>query len=327
MPEISIIVPVYNGEAYLEKCLNSIVNQTFKDVEIICVNDGSTDSTLGIFEKYKKKEDRIVIINQENSGLSASRNNGMKIAKGKYIGFVDGDDFIDEKMFEELYLLAEKSSSDVVVTDFWLYYGDEKPLKPFRDEKNYLLLKGKSFNIKEFPWISTSIAAWDKLYRKDFLTTNSLSFPVGMIYEDRLFTIQVLALAKKISLTNSRLYYYRKDNELSITYNEHKNIKCQNDFIQMLDESIKFLKENGLGYETLPFYLVNCIEGAFMHQYNSLRSKTFSSFFDRLREVLLEDLPLINEIHHDHRLKSYVDFLINNQRNKCLRFFKLFVSL
>lgn len=104
MAKISIIVPVYNTEKFLEKCLNSLINQTLKDIEIICINDGSTDKSLQILEKFANKDKRIQIINQTNSGLSVARNIGIKKAKGEYIGFVDSDDWVDLNFFEQLYI-------------------------------------------------------------------------------------------------------------------------------------------------------------------------------------------------------------------------------
>lgn len=110
MVEISVVVPVYNVETYLEECLNSIINQTFSDIEIICINDGSTDSSLDILNDYSKKDDRIKIINQENKGLGATRNKGIDLAKGKYIFFIDSDDYIELNTFFELHNVCEKKN-------------------------------------------------------------------------------------------------------------------------------------------------------------------------------------------------------------------------
>ena len=113
--KISIIVPVYNVEKYLERCLDSLINQTLKDIEIICINDGSTDNSSEILKEYAKKDSRIIIINQNNQGISVARNNGMNKAKGKYIGFVDSDDWVDLDFFEKLYKAAEKHNAQIAV--------------------------------------------------------------------------------------------------------------------------------------------------------------------------------------------------------------------
>ena len=134
---LSIIVPVYNVENYLIRCLDSLVNQTLKEIEIICINDGSKDNSLNILEEYAKKDSRIIILNQENAGLSAARNAGMEIAKGEYIGFVDSDDWVDLDFFEKLYIAAKNNDCDIAVADFIR----EHPTKKKKD----LILQKKKF--------------------------------------------------------------------------------------------------------------------------------------------------------------------------------------
>ena len=112
-PKVSIIVPVYNVEKYLEKCLDSLVNQSLHDIEIICVNDGSKDDSLDILEKYAKKDSRIKIINKQNQGLSAARNDGLKVAAGEYVGYVDSDDWVDLNFYEKLYESAKKYNAEI----------------------------------------------------------------------------------------------------------------------------------------------------------------------------------------------------------------------
>ena len=114
-PEISVIIPIYNGEKYLKECLDSVINQTFKDIEIICVNDGSTDDTSKILNFYSKKDNRIIIINQPNSGAGAARNNALKIATGKYLSILDADDIFETNMLEIAYHKAEKFKADITV--------------------------------------------------------------------------------------------------------------------------------------------------------------------------------------------------------------------
>lgn len=113
MPKVSIIVPVYNVEKYLRKCIDSLVNQTLNDIEIICINDGSTDKSLKILKEYKNKDSRIILLNQENSGQSVARNRGIEIAKGEYLGFVDPDDWIDLDYYEKLYNAAIGTNADI----------------------------------------------------------------------------------------------------------------------------------------------------------------------------------------------------------------------
>ncbi|MBR3628081.1 MAG: glycosyltransferase family 2 protein [Elusimicrobia bacterium] len=143
MPKISVIVPTYNVEKYLSQCLDSILNQTFKDFECICINDGSTDNSLSILQKYASKDNRIKIINQENKGLSGARNAALKIVTGKYITFVDSDDFVSSDYLEKLINLAEKENSDIVYCRHKMYYSlDNKYEKgPNREKLNKLFFE------------------------------------------------------------------------------------------------------------------------------------------------------------------------------------------
>ncbi len=134
--KVSIIVPVYNVEKYLKRCLDSLISQTLKDIEIICVNDGSKDNSDKILEEYARKDSRIIIINQENQGISVARNNGMDIAKGKYVGFVDSDDWVDSDFFEKLYNAAEKNNAQMAVCSIIR-------LNEYRSKK-YLTLKNET---------------------------------------------------------------------------------------------------------------------------------------------------------------------------------------
>ena len=221
MCEISVIIPVFNVEEYLEECLLSVVNQSFKDIEIICINDGSTDNSLNILENFKKKDSRFKIITQKNKGVGASRNIGLKHAEGKYIYFLDSDDYIDLKTLEKLYKNIKSNNSDVVLFKF----------HSFDDEKNFHK-RGVGFKIDEifgdidysnftFNYhevkkhvLNSSYSACLKFYKKEFLDSYSnLYFSEGIIFEDVLFHVKVMLQAFKISFVNDSLYYYRSNPE------------------------------------------------------------------------------------------------------------------
>ncbi len=136
MAKVSVIVPVYNVEKYLEECIESLINQTLTDIEIICINDGSTDNSLKILEELQKKDNRIKIINQKNSGVSSARNNGIENATGEYIGFVDSDDWIDSDYYEKLYNTAKKYNSDIAAGDMY-----RRNKKRFNYEKEELFIE------------------------------------------------------------------------------------------------------------------------------------------------------------------------------------------
>ena len=200
--KVTVIIPVYNVEKYVKQCLESVINQTFKDIEIIVVNDGTKDNSIKIVEEYTSDK-RIKIINKENGGLSSARNIGIKAAKGKYICFVDSDDFIDKSMIEELYNVIEETNSDVVENDVFLYDNKTGKIKERKNENSYCQEKGV------YLYGICSSEVWNKIYKKDFLIKNGIFFEEGIIHEDDLFLIKVLLLSKRISNLHKNLYYYR----------------------------------------------------------------------------------------------------------------------
>lgn len=245
--KISVIIPVYNVQDYLSECLDSIINQTLKDIEIICVNDGSTDSSLEILEKYAKKDSRITIINQKNCGLGCARNSGLLQASGEYISFIDSDDYISLDSYESLYNNAISNNSDIVFfkiarfNDFETIFSN--PAFPFDD-----YFKGVEFNnfifnydnIKNYV-LNGSFSACAKIYKKSFLDLfDDFKFPVGVAYEDVLFHVKCLLRASKLSFEPKFLYYYRISNQNSIMHTE-SNAK---DIFKICNFVEEFLKKN-----------------------------------------------------------------------------------
>jgi glycosyltransferase involved in cell wall biosynthesis len=170
--KVSIIVPVYNVEKYLRQCMDSIVDQSLKEIEIICVNDGSSDNSLQILEEYVQKDKRIKMINNRNVGAWAARNTGMEYATGEYIGFVDSDDFIDEKMYENLYINAKSNKSDIVMCPAYVFEDNNPELnyqKPIYFSLEYF---DKKFDNKVFDHTKTrnlifkvNVTCWNKIYK------------------------------------------------------------------------------------------------------------------------------------------------------------------
>ena len=205
MPEISIIIPVYNSEKYLEECLQSVLAQTFGDFEIICVNDGSHDRSLEILKQYRNKDSRIIVIDQPNQGVSAARNVGLKIAEGKYVGFVDGDDTIEDVFFEKFIDNAEKTKSDAVYSKL---------------SANHNL--GGFSGVIESPQILQNLlpqffmqddlnSVCIKLFRLKIINDHQIRFPVGIKHgEDAQFNIEFLMKANRISFLDYCGYHYRE---------------------------------------------------------------------------------------------------------------------
>jgi hypothetical protein len=212
MLKVSIIVPVYNVERFLERCLDSLVNQTLEDIEIICINDGSTDGSGNILSKYAEKDNRIIVINQKNSGLSEARNNGIERANGEYLGFVDSDDYIDIDYYEKLYNTAKLNNADIACTG--IIRGNDKKQKVLisYNEIEEATDINEKFQLVKAPEYSF---VWNKIYLKESLCNQKIDFIKGLIYEDMPFTTDVLIkLGKVVSVPNTYYHYWKNNNSI-----------------------------------------------------------------------------------------------------------------
>ena len=215
MKKVSVIVPVYNVESYLERCLNSLVKQTIDDIEIIVINDGSTDDSQRIIDFFEDKyPDKVIGIKIKNSGVAHARNIGLKQATGEFIGFVDSDDYVDVNMFEELYQKAKEETADIVVSGYTRIYAASS--KDF--QLGEIEIYGKS--LKESPQILVAGVPyiWNKIFRKQMIEENDISFNEFGIFEDLLFTYQCFLYANRISKRDKAFYYYRVRREGSATH-------------------------------------------------------------------------------------------------------------
>ena len=226
---ISVIVPVYNIAKYLPKCIESIINQTYKAIEILLINDGSTDESGKICDEYAKKDDRIKVIHQKNQGISATRNNGIKASTCDYIIFIDSDDYINEDYIKTLYNCIEKTNSDVASVNYNVVKTDETILfngsKETNLKENELVILEGTDIIKEY--LSQKIIknfVWNKIYKKSVIC----NFKVGINYEDMAFTLEVLSKSKKVAFINKSCYnYVKRDDSITATISE-ENL---NDFV------------------------------------------------------------------------------------------------
>lgn len=227
--DVSVIVPIYNVEKYLDECLESIENQTKTDgVEIICINDGSKDNSFEILKQHADKNNKIKIINQENRGLSAARNEGMKIARGKYIMFVDSDDVIVPHAIEKIYNTAEKYDVDIVKYNKESFNdGDSFDVNQFTydDTKVWESNRKDSENPFEI-WKSaeTNGPVWNKLFKREFIEKNELRFKENVIFEDCLFLRTAFPQTTRIVYNNNTLYGYRVNRSGPIMNEAHKDI-------------------------------------------------------------------------------------------------------
>ena len=210
MPKVSVIVPVYNVEKYIERCLDSLVNQTLKDIEIIVVNDGSTDGSKEKIQEYINKYKNIVYLEKENGGLSSARNYGIPYAKGEYIGFVDSDDYVELTMYEKMYNKAIEEKSDMVECDFIWEYPNKK-----REDI------GKIYSSKKEAIVEARVVAWNKIIKKDIIEKTKITFPEGLRYEDIEFFYKIVPYLDKISFVKETLVHYvQRESSIANTQNE-----------------------------------------------------------------------------------------------------------
>lgn len=237
-PDVSVIVPAYNSEKYIYRCLKSLICQTHKNIEILVINDGSTDNTLSIISTFAQYDKRIVVINQENKGVSFARNNGLAAAAGKYIGFVDSDDWVDINFYEKLYNAAEKYNCDIAAANM---YRCGNFLKTNR-------YKYKQYRVYDTPESQTNAAyipnysyIWNKIYRRKSLLNCGIKFPVGKIYEDIYWSIRVVYTLNRLVTVPDTFYHYRRTPGSIVT---QRNIKAADDNSYAKSGVIQFIRDN-----------------------------------------------------------------------------------
>ncbi len=231
LPLISVIIPAYNTEKYLAECIDSVLNQTYKNFEVICIDDGSTDGTLKILEQYALKDKQIKVISQQNQGLSITRNIGLDLAKGKYIYFLDSDDMIIPETFEEIIPIMEKYNLDSFHFDIKVFFDTKKCEDKY---SNWNPTKQTSFSyVQEGAELFRSfleckgiwVMAGSQINKKDFLIKNNLLWYPKIIHEDELFTVIALLCAKRTYHINKQYYLYRKrDNSITTSEMTFHNI-------------------------------------------------------------------------------------------------------
>ena len=239
-PLITIIVPIFKVEPYLRRCVDSIVNQAYRNLEIILVDDGSPDNCGVICDEYAIVDSRIKVIHKPNGGLSDARNAGLDIAKGDYIGFVDSDDFIHPMMFKDLFEQLEKNEADIAQCSFLRVSGDE--MVNLSEPHNLKVISNmEALEYIYTPFCVDYIVAWDKLYKKELF--KELRFPKSKIHEDEFTTYKLFYRSKKIVTTDKKYYYYfQSPNSIIRSGFSIKKL----DYAEAMEERIIFFKENNL---------------------------------------------------------------------------------
>lgn len=286
MTKLSIIVPVYNVEKYLPKCSESLTNQTLKDIEIICVNDGSIDNSLAILKEFASKDSRIKIIDNQHQGVAKTRNTGIEQATGEYIGFVDSDDFIDIDFFEKLYNSATENNSDIAIASilkhkkfFNIYNAKYTKKETAISIQDKIKLCGDK---KHFFFY-----AWNKIYKSSLIKNNNIEFSEGQIYEDVVFAIRALYYSNKIISVSKTKYHY-VEHENSLTKYKDKTGGKEQDLVKAYSELQEFCNSKNIEIpERLNYYakknfgfIFNLYEGKYQKKIQFLNLFTVATITD-----------------------------------------------
>lgn len=299
MVKLSIIIPVYNVENYLSRCLESILNQTFNDFEIICVNDGSTDNSLAVLQKFKSNDERIIIIDKKNEGSGVARNVGLSTAKGDYVYFVDGDDWIEENSLDKIVLKADELNTDILIFGGLSYYNNKGKNGGYSADKlpkQYLNKVFSSKDIKKdiFKFPST---VWTKLYKKDFLIKNNIKFQDIKVGQDQLPFFHSMIKAECIALLPENIYCYRKNRAGSaMTVKKKKNFSPIYVFYGIED----MLKSENL---------LDDYKSIFVNKYLSKATSWLGKFQDDLKhDYYVEYLKLLEHVKSEYPAGWWMKF-------------------
>lgn len=276
MPKVSVIVPIYNVEKYLEKCINSLLSQTLEDIQIILVNDGSKDNSGNIAKEYEKNnKDRVIYVEKANGGLSDARNYGLKYATGDFVAFLDSDDYIEKNAYEEMYNKAIEENADYVECDFiWEFPNKIRVDKqyPYKNKKEML-----SF---------VRVVAWNKLIKRQLITDNNLEFPNGLRYEDVEFTYKLIPFINKFAYIDKPfIHYVQREGSIANVQNERTA-----EIFTVLDNVIEFYKKNNiyeeyrdeLEYNYARYLLCSSLKRMCKIKDKTIREKLLTESWERL---------------------------------------------
>lgn len=317
MPSISIIIPVYNTKKYLKQCFDSVINQTFNDIEIICIDDGSTDGSLDILQEYAQKDNRFIILKQEHKGAGEARNKGMEIAKGKYIQFFDSDDWFEPDMLKNMYDNAEKYSTDIVVCSS-KKVDDNGNITESNNPNNPINLSitpvNQVFCAREFKQdiftLFTPIL-WNKLYLSDFLRSNNIKFSKLKIYEDVPFVHSSVICANKIFVLNKEFVNYRYNRVGSLA-----NLRSTKtiDVVKSCLELKQFLEQKNYFAEFEYAYNL-ALKNHILSEISFCNEEQYKNFITELKELMPDDWQKIQSaIKYDYITLDYLYKFTGNKR-------------
>lgn len=351
--KVTIMIPVYNTVKYLRQCLDSVVNQTLKEIEIICINDGSTDNSLDILKEYARKDSRITLIDKNNEGKSVAMNKALAIAKGEYVALVDSDDWIDLNFYEKLYNTAKSQQADIARTTYKYYYSPQKII----DSELNAIIEEKAEKKQDLNCNDHSVVVYNAIYRKQMLDDNNICYFDADIYsvEDIVFTARATICSEKTIPVTGTYYYYRQIQGWSLSTINMKKVlsvlKANERVIDLLN-SYEVIIPNDyrdafirciLRYDYIfkqalklkDFTLEEQISyiNSFLNNYNKCKYKNFinrninEKFFEYIKN---NDIQGYINFHKKQKQKEFIQQVfslknenINNQSYKCLRFLGL----
>lgn len=316
--KVSVVIPVYNVEKYLNECMDSVINQTLKEIEIICVDDGSTDSSLSILHEYAKQDSRITILTQENQGAGVARNTGLDIATGEYLSFLDADDFFHLEMLEKAYNQSSYLKAEICVFKSNSYNTSKKIYKELNytikcDFSNNQLFKPKDIESNIFKcfvgW------AWDKLFLTKFIKNNNLNFQNLRSTNDMFFVFASIVTANKITILNEVLAYHRVELNTSISNTRELSWDC---FYKALITVKQYLIKIDL-YDYYRVDFINYSLHSTLWNLNTLQGETVELLYDKLREEWFKELEIDNlkefDIDNKNEYNEYINVTLKPFKN------------
>ena len=308
-PKVSVILPIYNAEQYLKECLNSIINQTFKEIEIICVNDGSTDNSLDIIREYAQKDDRIKYINKPNAGYGQTMNSGLDLATGEYIGIVEPDDYIETTMYEILYKRAKETNVDFVKGDVYFWYS-----KANKRTYSNIITNKNLYNVVQYDLSNTglmvgAIANCAGIYRVDFLKQHHIRYheSPGASFQDQGFYYQVMFHAHSGLFLNIPLYHYRQDNQDS-SVNDMSKVFCIIDEYRFVHECLAKIPYKERFYPLFYRKMIN----SYLWNLSRLPADMASDFREKICKdfsIAIKNKELTHEVVGNESWKKILPFL------------------
>lgn len=324
MVKVSVIVPVYNEEKFISQCIDTIINQTLKDLEIIFVDNGSKDRTIDIINDYKKVDERIKLFFCQKRGGGAARNVGLRVAKGEYLSFLDADDFFEKDMLEKVYNKSVIKKSDVTVFKIHFY---NQLTGAITDEKTGLvgefLPQKEVFSYKDMPdriFNAFHNWAWNKLFRREFIIENDIEFQELNRTNDLLFTNKALILAKRITTVDRHLIYYRVRTSGNC---QSSNDKYPFDFFEAFRELKIFLNDNKVYDEVKESFINHAIDGCIANLNTLEFGKMHERLFEKLKNEIFSELDIsdkyfMHEITNSYIYEQYRNIINNDYKNYIL---------